>query len=309
MLMRKGRCSTPADQEGIMRPFIVSTDSTADIPEDYLKEHGVQLHPLHYIVDGVEYGAELPGGEIPIVKFYEMIEAGTIATTNATNMGYDIELFEKAAKEGVDVLHISFAAYMSASYNNAKVAADQVMEEHPECRIVVIDSKKGSGGTNLLVRKAVEMKEAGKDFDETAKWVEEAVKRTQVYFSVPSLMSLFRGGRLKKSAAILGTILKIQPTLYIDEKGALTLLNKVRGRRAAMDFLCETLRPLMERGTLPDEIAIEHGNCLEDAELLGAMAEDRFGIEKIHYNFLCPTLGSHTGQGILTFSFIEKEKS
>ncbi len=292
-----------------MRPFIVSTDSTADIPEDYLKEHGVQLHPLHYIVDGVEYGAELPQGEIPIEKFYEMIEAGKIATTNATNMGYDIELFKKAAVEGVDVLHISFASYMSASYNNAKVAADQVMEEYPECRIVVIDSTKGSGGTNLLVRKAVEMKEAGKGLDETAEWIEEAVKRTQVYFSVPSLMSLFRGGRLKKSAAILGTILKIQPTLYIDEKGALTLLNKVRGRRAAMDFLCETLRPLMERGTLPDEIAIEHGNCFDDAEFLGAMAEDRFGIENIHYNFLCPTLGSHTGQGILTFSFIEKEKS
>ncbi len=98
-----------------MRPFIVSTDSTADIPEEYLKEHGVQLHPLHYIVDGVEYGAELEQGEIPIKKFYEMIEEGTIATTNATNMGYDIELFEKAAEAGYDVIHIAFASYMSGS--------------------------------------------------------------------------------------------------------------------------------------------------------------------------------------------------
>ena len=291
-----------------MRPFIVSTDSTADIPEEYLKEHGVQLHPLHYIVDGVEYGTELEQGDIPIVDFYKMIEAGTIATTNATNMGYDLELFEKAAKEGCDVLHISFASYMSGSYNNAKVAAEQVMDENPDCRIIVIDSTKGSGGTNLLVRKAVEMKEEGKSLDETAKWVEEAVKRTSVFFSVPSLMSLFRGGRLKKSAAILGTILKIQPTLYIDEKGCLTLLNKVRGRKAAMDFLCETLKPLKEKGTLPKEIAIEHGNCLEEAEELGAMAKERYGIETIYYNFLCPTLGSHTGQGILTFSFIENER-
>ena len=277
-----------------MRPFIVSTDSTADIPEEYLKEHGVQLHPLHYIVDGVEYGTELEQGDIPIVDFYKILEAGTIATTNATNMGYDLELFEKAAKEGCDVLHISFASYMSGSYNNAKVAAEQVMDENPDCRIIVIDSTKGSGGTNLLVRKAVEM--------------DEAVKRTSVFFSVPSLMSLFRGGRLKKSAAILGTILKIQPTLYIDEKGCLTLLNKVRGRKAAMDFLCETLKPLKEKGTLPKEIAIEHGNCLEEAEELGAMAKERYGIETIYYNFLCPTLGSHTGQGILTFSFIENER-
>jgi DegV family protein with EDD domain len=138
--------------------------------------------------------------------------------------------------------------------------------------------------------------------------VEEAVKRTSVFFSVPSLMSLYRGGRLKKSAAILGTILKIQPTLYIDEKGCLTLLNKVRGRKAAMDFLCETLKPLKEKGTLPKEIAIEHGNCLEEAEELGVMAKERYGIETIYYNFLCPTLGSHTGQGILTFSFIENER-
>jgi DegV family protein with EDD domain len=291
-----------------MRPFIVSTDSTADIPEDYLKQHSIQLHPLHYIVDGVEYGAELEQGEIPIGKFYEMIEAGTIATTNATNVGYDIELFEKAAKEGFDVLHIAFASYMSGSYNNAKVAAEQVMEENPGCRIIVIDSTKGSGGTNLLVRKAVEMKEDGRSLEETAAWTEEAVKRTSVFFSVPSLMSLYRGGRLKKSAAILGTILKIQPTLYIDEKGCLTVLNKVRGRKAALDFLCETLKPLREKGTLPKEIAIEHGNCLEEAEALGAMAKERYGIETVYYNFLCPTLGSHTGQGIITFSFIENEK-
>ncbi|MCR5824786.1 MAG: DegV family protein [Lachnospiraceae bacterium] len=291
-----------------MRPFIVSTDSTADIPEDYLNEHKIQLHPLHYIVNGVEYGTELEQGDIPIKEFYEMIEAGTMATTNATNMGYDIQLFEKTAKEGYDVLHIAFASYMSGSYNNAKVAAEQVMEENPNCRIVVIDSTKGSGGTNLLVRKAVEMMEAGKTLDDTAAWIEEAVKRTSVYFSVPSLMSLYRGGRLKKSAAILGTILKIQPTLYIDEKGCLTVLNKVRGRKAALEFLCETLKPLQEKGTLPKEIAIEHGNCLEEAESLGAMAKERYGIEKIHYNFLCPTLGSHTGQGIITFSFIENEK-
>lgn len=292
-----------------MRPFIVSTDSTADMPDDYVKEKGIQIHPLHYIVNGVEYGAELSNGEIPIKEFYEMIEAGTMATTNATNMGYDIELFEKAVNDGFDIIHISFASYMSGSYNNAKVAAEQVMEDHPEATIMVIDSTKGSGGTNLLVRKAQEMKEAGKRLSETARWIEEAVKRTSVFFSVPSLMSLYRGGRLKKSAAILGTMLKIQPTLYIDEKGALTLLNKVRGRKAAMDFLCDTLKPLMERGTLPKEIAIEHGNCLEEAEKLGEMTRERYGIEKIHYNFLCPTLGSHTGQGIITFSFIENEKT
>ncbi len=182
------------------------------------------------------------------------------------------------------------------------------MEEHPDCRIIVIDSTKGSGGTNLLVRRAVEMKEAGKSLDETAYDIERAVKRTSVYFSVPSLMSLYRGGRLKKSAAVLGTILKIQPTLYIDEKGCLTLLNKVRGRKAALDFLCDTLQPLKEKGTMPKEIAIEHGDCLEEAETLGAMAKEKYGIENIYYNYLCPTLGSHTGQGILTFSFIENEK-
>ncbi len=290
-----------------MRPFIVSTDSTADIPEDYAKKKGVQIHPLHYIVNGVEYGTELPQGEIPIEEFYDMIESGTMATTNATNVGYDIELFKKAAEEGLDVIHISFASYMSGSYNNAKVAAEQVMEDFPECKICVIDSTKGSGGTNLLVRKAVEMKEDGKSLEETADWIEKAVKRTSVFFSVPSLMSLYRGGRLKKSAAILGTMLKIQPTLYIDEKGALTLLNKVRGRKAAMEFLCETLKPLKEKGTLPKEIAIEHGNCLEEAESLGKMAKERYGIENVYYNFLCPTLGSHTGQGIITFSFIENE--
>ncbi len=289
-----------------MRPYIISTDSMADLSKEYMETHKVQLHPLHYILDGVEYGAELETGEMDMKEFYAAVRNGKKPITNATNVGYDTELFEKAVKEGYDILHLAIASAMSASYNNACVAAGSVKEKHPEANIIVIDTTEGSGGQNLLARRAVSNLENGMSIEENAEDIKKVIPNTQVVFSVPDLMSLYRGGRLKKSAAIIGTVLKVTPILCIDPKGALAVVNKVRGSKAAQQFLRDALDPLKEKGTLPDEIAIEHGDCLEAAEELAELVKEKYGIEKYHYAYLCPTLGAHTGPGVITFSFIEK---
>ena len=55
-----------------MREFIISTDSTNDLPETYLKENNIAVHPLYYIIDDKEY---IPGVEdMPVKEFYRALK-------------------------------------------------------------------------------------------------------------------------------------------------------------------------------------------------------------------------------------------
>lgn len=285
-----------------MRPFIISVDTTSDLPEEYLEEHGIPVHPLHYIIDEMEYGKEL--GELTPHDFYQTMRDGKMPMTNATNIDYDIQLMEEAVKQGYDIIHLPFSSAMSASCSNATLAATQVMEGYPEARIVVIDTLTATAGLGILVRKAVEMKEAGATFEEIVFWIKKTAPHVVCHFTLPDLFHMWRGGRLKKSSAILGTALKLHPVLHVNDKGGLEAIKKVRGRKAAINALADGIKPLYEAGTLPDCIAITHGDSLEDAKLVGKRLEDKYGVSNIYYSYLSPTLGAHSGPSTLAIGYI-----
>lgn len=285
-----------------MRPFIISVDTTCDLPEEYLQEHGIPVHPLHYLIDENEYGKEL--GELPPHEFYQIMREGKIPMTNATNIDYDIQLMESAVIQGYDILHLPFSSAMSASCGNAILAADQVMDRHPEARIVLIDSLSATAGLGILVRKAVAMKEEGKSMEEVTTWVKKTAPHVVCHFTLPDLFHMWRGGRLKKSSAIIGTALNLHPVLHVNEKGGLSPIKKARGRKAAIHALADGIAPLYEAGKLPDCVAITHGDNLEDAKLVGKRVQEKYGIENIYYSYLSPTLGAHSGPDTLAIGYI-----
>ncbi len=289
-----------------MRKFIISTDTTADLPMDFITEHHISVHPLHYLIDDKEYGMEL--GELNAHDFYETMRNGKMPTTNATNLGYDIELMEREVAAGNDILHLSFSSDMSTSYNNARLAAEEVLKNHPEATIHVIDSLNATCGLNVLIRKLVSMQEQGRSLEECREWVEKTLPHTVCNFTLPDLFHMWRGGRLKKSSAILGTALKIQPVLHINNHGALEPTKKVRGRAAAVRGLHENLATLCEKGHKPDLVCITHGDCPEEAEALADTIRSTYGIEQVYISYLSPTLGSHSGPGTLTLGYIGDQK-
>lgn len=285
-----------------MRPFIISTDTTSDLPAEYIAEHQISLHPLHYLIDDTEYGLDLT--ELKPHDFYQTMRDGKMPTTNATNIDNDIKLMEEAVKSGNDILHLSFSAVMSGSHNNARLAAEEVCKRYPEANIIVIDSKSGTGALGLLVRYAVQLKDEGKSLTETAEWIKETIPSCVCRFTLPDLFHLWRGGRLKKSSAILGTALKIQPVLHIDENGALETVKKVRGRSAAIRAIHADLSELCEIGKKPEFVCITHGDCIEEANEMAASIRSNYGIENVYVSYLSPTLGAHTGPGTLTIGYL-----
>ena len=278
-----------------MSKYLISTDSTADLSAEYVKEHGIPIHPLYYYVNGEQYGA---GRELPLKEFFDGMRNDAKVSTSASTPEVCKQLFEQQVSEGYDVLHLSFSSGLSCSYQSACIAADEVMESHPGARIVVIDTLCASGGQGLLVYFAVKLKEEGKSLDEVAQWVNDNIQHLCHQFTVDDLKYLYRGGRISKMVQILGTLINVKPVLHVDEAGKLIPVGNVRGRRKSLNALIDNMGAHID-GYAQDTVMITHGDCVEDAEYVAAQVKERFGVKEVIINYLSPTIGSHAGPGTL----------
>lgn len=288
-----------------MRNFIISTDSTGDLSSSYLEENNILIHPLYYILDGEEY---IPGEkDMPVKDFYKALKKGEMPTTSAANPESIIAKMKDKAKQGYDVLHISFSSGLSSSYNVTEICAEDVMKEFPETKIIIIDSLSGTVGQGFLVMKAVEMKKQGKTIDEIATWLNENKRNVIHEFIVSDLNHLFRGGRLSKSESVLGTMFNIQPILHMDNDGKLANIAKVRGRKKAINTLVDNIEKNTNTKDLK-EIFISHGDCIEDAQYLAEKIKNKYEIENIIIRDICPTIGAHTAQGTVVVAYFGNKR-
>lgn len=289
-----------------MRDYVIATESNADLDEAFVKEHDICVITHYYTLDEDEYGDEKV---LTPHEFYDEMRAGKKAGTMASNPAVILEKFEKIAEEGKDILFISFSSALSSGINNIKNGADEVMEAHPEMKIIVIDTLSASACEGMMIRKALEMRAEGKSLDETADWILSHVKNLCALFTVEDLQYLYRGGRLSKSSAVLGGMINIKPILHINDEGKLVPLEKVRGRKKSLsvliDHMAEQIGSLKDQQILP---AVIHGDCEEDANAVAQMMKDRFGFEKVHVAQIGPSIGAHSGPGTIGVLFMGEKR-
>lgn len=286
-----------------MKEFIITTDTTSDLPADYVKEHSLGMMSLTYTLDGITYSWENP---LPVKDFYDKMRAGSLPTTSQVNPEEAAEQFEQLLSgRDVDILHIAFSSGLSGSYNSARLAAEEIMEKHPQTRIIVVDSLCASLGEGLLIHKAICMKNAGKSLDETAAWLEENKLHLVHNFTVDDLFHLYRGGRVSKTAAFFGTMINIKPVLHVDDEGHLIPVGKVRGRKKSLLALVDNMEKQI--GSWKDKndmIFISHGDCIDDARFVAEQIEKRMGYTNFLFNDVGPTIGAHTGPGVVALFFM-----
>ena len=289
-----------------MRDYVIATESNADLDSAFVKEHDICVIPHYYTLDDEMYGEEK---ELTPHEFYEEMRAGKKAGTMASNPAVILDRFEKIAGEGKDILFISFSSALSSGINNIKNGADEVMEAHPEMKIVVIDTLSASAGEAMMIRKAVAMRGEGKTLDETAEWIKEHVKYLCALFTVEDLQYLYRGGRLSKSSAVLGGMINIKPILHINDEGKLVPLEKVRGRKKSLavllDHMAEQLGSFKDQQIMPSVI---HGDCEEDANAVAQMMKERFGFADVHVGQIGPSIGAHSGPGTIGLLFLGEKR-
>lgn len=285
-----------------MRPYVIMTDTTADLPESYIKEHQLEILSLNYMLEGVVYDRKNP---LDVEEFYARMRSGSMPTTSQVNPEQAGEAFASCMEAGNDVLYIAFSSGLSGTYNSACIAASELEEEgrYPDRRVVVIDSLSASLGEGLLVHKAVKLKEEGKTLDEVADWVEKNKRNLCHNFTVDDLFHLHRGGRVSKATAILGTMINIKPVLHVDDEGHLVAVDKVRGRKKSLTMLVDRMEKQAEGFENP-EVFISHGDCPEDALFVERLVRERFGTEDFIINHVGPTIGAHSGPGTVALFFM-----
>ncbi len=289
-----------------MKQYIITTDTTSDLPEEYLQQHNISLLPLYYTFDGVIYGDKT---FLTPKEFYDKMRGGAMPTTMAVNPEIARTIFTGLLDQGYDILHIAFSSALSGSCSVAATVARELMDERPGTRVTVIDSLSASLGEGLLVHKAIQLKDAGHSIDEVADWLEKHKLNLCHMFTVDDLHHLHRGGRVSKATAIIGTLINVKPVLHVDDEGRLTPLHNVRGRKKALIALVDRMEAsLPEDSEQNDIIFISHGDSIEDAQFVADLVKDRFGIQNILINYVSPTIGAHSGPGTIALFYMGKAR-
>ncbi|MCM1569952.1 MAG: DegV family protein [Roseburia sp.] len=286
--------------------FKLMTDSTADLPVEYLRQNHIGCINLSYLLDGITYGQ---GKELAPKDFFDMMREGKMPTTSQINPSEAKVFFEEAIQTDREILYLAFSSGLSGTYNNMRLAAEEIMEEHPDCRIEVVDTLCASMGEGLIVYKANQLRNQGKSLDEVKEWVESQKLRVIHVFTVDDLFHLYRGGRVSKTAAVIGTLVGIKPLLHVDDEGHLINIDKIRGRKKSLSALVEHMaEKVRDYDGENDMVMISHGDALEDAEYVRDLIKERFGIENFMINSLGPVIGAHTGPGLIALFFMGTER-
>lgn len=276
-----------------MKDFIISTESNCDLPADYIKENDICVIPHYYTVDEEVFG---DGRELSCKEFYDEMRNLKKVGTMASNPAVIEEKFTSYVKDGKDILHISFSSALSGGFGNVAMVSKQIMEEFTDAEIVVIDTLTASLGEGILIMKAVQMKKEGKSLQETAKAVKELAPHVCALFTVDDLNYLYRGGRLSKTSAMVGTLVNLKPILRVNEEGKLVALSKTRGRNKSLQAIANHMDELL--GNFRDKqivIGLIHGDCEEDALYLKKLVEEKYGYHDFLIQPIGPSIGAHSG--------------
>ncbi|MCI8293972.1 MAG: DegV family protein [Hespellia sp.] len=278
-----------------MRDFVITVNSTVDLPKTWLKERNVPVIPLKYTIDGATY-IDMEG--LSAKEFFDKLREGKTSTTSQINPEEAKEAFEPFLQEGKDILHLGFSSALSGTCNSMRLAGEELAEKYPEEKIIVIDTLCACMGEGLLLHKCLQMKEKGKTIDEIARWVEENKLHICHNVTVDDLNHLQRGGRISKATAVLGTLVQIKPIIHMDNNGSLQVIGKERGRKKSLNKIVDMA---IERAGdwENDMVMITHGDCLEDAEYVADLVRKKMGIEQILIHNIGTVIGSHTGPGVV----------
>lgn len=288
--------------------YAVYTDGCSNLPGRLLQELEIRVLPCSYVMDG-EPGTYL--GDIDAFDthaYYEKLRTGSVMKTSLLNSQLFMDHFRPCLEAGLDVVYVGMSSGISGTIQAAKIAAEELMEEFPDRTVRVVDSLGAGFGPGLMACRASDLRAEGKSAAEAADILDVEVKHLLEYFTVDDLNFLKRTGRVSGATAAIGTVLNIKPLLWGDPTGHIVALQKCRGRKKAIEAIVELYRT---RAIEPEKqrIAISHGDCLEEAQLL---AEKVCAIAQPKELIICPHepfTGAHVGPGMLALFFFGKERT
>ena len=288
----------------------MSCASTVDLTKEQMEKRDLRYVCFHFYLDGVEYEDNM-GEPISSEELFQRMSGGADTKTSQVSVLEYLQHFEKLLQEGKDILHIEFSSGLSGSFNSAHLAVEELAEKYPERKIYLVDSLAASGGYGLIMETLADMRDAGKSIDELYQWIEENKLSMHHWFFSTDLTFYIKGGRVSKTAGMVGTLLNICPLLNMDNFGKLQPREKIRGKKKVIQRIVEKMTEHAREGlNYNGKCYICHSACMEDAKAVAALVEEKFpNIQgKVEIYPIGATIGSHTGPGTLALFFWGDER-
>jgi DegV family protein with EDD domain len=276
----------------------IITDSTSDISLEQAKKMGISIVPLKVIFGDKEYRE---GIEISMDAFYSRLaEAEKLPTTSQPSPDDFLVHFNQAKEAGDSVVVILIASKLSGTYQSAVIARD--MAEYS--RIFIIDSLNTITGLRLLINHAVTLRNRGVSADCIADTIESLKEKVVLLAVVDTLEYLYKGGRLSKSSAILGSLLNFKPVITLKD-GAIGVVGKERGTNKA---IARILDAIDETGAIDSTYPVYFGYTFENSKtlVLQEKVTEKYRLEDYKMFPVGCVVGTHVGPGACVITYIKK---
>ena len=279
--------------------YQIFTDSSSDLPEEYLKAENIISMPLSFSIEDKQYFS----GEMDSTLFYRKMREGAMPTTSSVNVSEAYSAMDRVLQMGRDILYIGFSANMSSTLQNVRIAKEELAPLYPDRKIVIVDSMSVSLGQGLLVYLTNKMKQAGASLEKAAEWAAGHASCLRHYITTGNLTHLHRGGRISKATELVGTLLGVQPILSM-ENGKPGVVGGKRGSKSALQNLAQRMSERVKE--VKDGLCfITHTDCEKNALYLSEIMQERFDIKEFLIHQAGPVLGTHTGPGAVALFMME----
>lgn len=284
--------------------FCIITDSASDVPESVIKEYSLYVMPTPVTIEGKDY---FDGDTIFPDQFYEIQASGREIKTYHINQYMFYEHFLPFAKRGDEVLYLCFSTGIAGTFNAAKLAYEQVLEEYPDFKITIIDTKCASVGYGLVTERVLRMQKNGAPKELLIEAANFFCEHMEHAVTVMELEYLFKGGRLSRTSFLAGTVLDIKPIIVVDENGSLKAVEKVRGWKKAQKRILDMVG---EKGKNLEQqvVGVCYGMDKGAYEYIKKELVDRYHVKGLLEGRVGCAIGAHTGPGILGIVFLNETR-
>ena len=284
--------------------FCIITDSASDIPENIIKEYDLHVIPTPVTIEGVDY---FDGETIFPDQFYEIQASGKEIKTYHINQFMFEEHFRPYAERNDEVLYMCFSTGIAGTFNAATLAYEEILEEYPDFKLTIIDTKCASVGYGLVVERILRMQRNGAPKELIIEAAHFFCEHMEHAVTVMELDYLFKGGRLSKTSFLAGTVLDIKPIIIVDENGSLKAVEKVRGWKKAQKRILDMVG---DKGANLEKqvVGVCYGTDKEAYDYIKEQLVGRYHVKGLLEGRVGCAIGAHTGPGILGIVFLNETK-
>ena len=288
-----------------MNEFLLSIDSTAPLTKEQKETYEIFSTPLTYTLDGIEK-KDVFENEAEIETFYDKLRNGVRAKSAQVSPQAFLDSWRPMIEKGRKILHLSLSSGVSGSYTSACLAQDVLKKEFPDS-VHIIDTKTGGFCATKMAMEASELQKKNWPIEKIIGWLKKEAVKFNLIFTVDDIGHLHRGGRIGHVKAIIGSVLKLKPVLFVSNAGKLEQSHNARGVKNAINDIIEKVRRNATNETTWAHIA--HGGDEKLASLLKErLSEALTFIKQIDIDILSPVLGLHAGPSALVLTFKGKQR-